>query len=176
MAERTPPTGTLRALAEADLPLLLSWRNHPDIRRCMFNQQPIEASEHLAWYARASADTDTYLYIYEGAGDPRGFARIARIGGGRVADWGFYAAPDAAKGTGSQLGGAVLAQAFDTLGLHKLCAQVLASNERSLDFHRRLGFQPEGVLREQHFGGSAWQDVHLFGLLASEWRDREKSL
>ena len=169
------PSGRLRDLAEADLPLVLSWRNHPDIRRCMFNQQPIEPSEHLAWYARASADPDTWLYIYEAGGEARGFAKISRIRGGQVADWGFYAAPDAAKGTGSQLGRAVLAQAFDSLGLHKLCAQVLAGNQRSLDFHRRLGFQPEGVLREQHFDGSRYQDVHLFGLVASEWRAQESA-
>jgi UDP-4-amino-4,6-dideoxy-N-acetyl-beta-L-altrosamine N-acetyltransferase len=176
LAENSPPSepgGRLRALAEADLPLVLSWRNHPDIRRCMFNPQPIESNEHLAWFARASADPDTYLYVYEAQGQPSGFAKIVRIDRGQVADWGFYAAPGAAKGTGSRLGRAVLEQAFGTLGLHKLCAQVLASNERSLEFHRRMGFQPEGVLREQHFDGEAWQDVHLFGLVASEWRRQE---
>lgn len=162
------PSGRLRALAEADLPLVLSWRNHPDIRRCMFNQHPIEMSEHQAWFARASADPDTWLYVYESEGMPRGFAKIVRIDGGQVADWGFYAAPDAPKGTGSRLGRAVLAQAFDVLGLRKLCAQVLASNERSLEFHRRLGFRHEGVRRESG-------EVHLFGLDAEQWRRQEPS-
>jgi len=33
----------------------------------------------------------------------------------------------------------------------------------------RLGFQREGVLRQQHFDGQQYHDVVCFGLLANEW-------
>ena len=87
-----------------------------------------------------------------------------------MADWGFYAAPDAPKGTGRQLGKAVQYYVFVQAGLHKLCGQALVYNERSIRFHQSLGFQQEGILREQHFDGQNYHDVVCFGLLASEWQ------
>jgi len=87
-----------------------------------------------------------------------------------LGEWGFYVAPDAAKGTGRALGVAALRYAFETLSLRKLCGEVIATNVRSLRFHEKLGFQREGVLREQHFDGKNHLDVHYFGLLIREWR------
>lgn len=99
-----------------------------------------------------------------------GFINIHQIAAGGIADWGFYAAPDAPKGTGKQLGQAALQYAFSVVGAHKLCAQALHFNERSVRFHLNLGFQQEGTLRDQHFDGQNYHDVVCFGLLASEWQ------
>ncbi|MOA13535.1 hypothetical protein D3C78_1335930 [compost metagenome] len=107
--------------------------------------------------------------MFECGAVPLGFINIHQIAPGGVADWGFYAAPDAPKGTGRQLGQAALRYAFTQAGLHKLCGQALAYNERSIKFHLSQGFQQEGILREQHFDGQNYHDVVCFGLLASEW-------
>lgn len=161
--------GGVRAMAEADLALVLSWRNHPEVRRFMFHQGGIGLEEHRAWFERLSADASSHLLVYlDAAGVPAGFARLTRVDAGPVADWGFYAAPGAPRGTGLGLGRAVLAHAFGPLRLHKVCGQVAAFNEASLRMHRKLGFHEEGVLREQHFDGSRFQDVHCFGMLAGE--------
>jgi RimJ/RimL family protein N-acetyltransferase len=87
-----------------------------------------------------------------------------------MADWGFYRAPEAPNGSGLRMGRAALDWAFETLSLHKLCGQVIADNPRSLAFHRKLGFQLEGVLREQYHDGTHYFDVHCFGLLRHEWQ------
>ena len=92
------------------------------------------------------------------------------IAAGGIADWGFYAAPDAPKGTGRKLGASALTYAFARLELHKVCGQALDFNERSIHFHLRLGFQQEGVLREQHFDGEQYHGIVCFGLLATEWQ------
>jgi RimJ/RimL family protein N-acetyltransferase len=91
-----------------------------------------------------------------------------------VADWGFYLAPDAPKGSGRELGKQALDYAFTQLGLHKVCGQALGFNKRSIAFHTALGFTEEGCLREQHFNDGKFHDVVCFGLLSHEWQARAK--
>ncbi len=157
-------------MSENDLELVLSWRNHPQVRRYMYTQHEISLEEHTRWFDRAKQDSERHLLIFEPGSTPLGFINIHQIAPGGIADWGFYVAPDAPKGTGRSLGNAALQFAFKTLTLHKLCGQALAFNERSIRFHLGQGFQQEGVLRQQHFDGQQYHDVICFGLLASDWR------
>jgi UDP-4-amino-4,6-dideoxy-N-acetyl-beta-L-altrosamine N-acetyltransferase len=156
-------------MCESDLEQVLHWRNHPEIRRYMYTQHEISLEEHAHWFARASLDPERHLLVFEIDSISLGFINIHQIASAGIADWGFYAAPDAPKGTGRALGQAALLYAFERAGLHKLCGQALAFNERSIRFHMNLGFQREGVLRQQHFDGQQYHDVVCFGLLASEW-------
>ena len=135
----------------------------------MYTQHEISLPEHALWFARVSQDPERHLLVFEIDKSPLGFINIHQIASGGIADWGFYAAPDAPKGTGRALGQAALHHAFETLALHKLCGQALAFNERSIRFHLNLGFQREGVLRQQHYDDQQYHDVVCFGLLASEW-------
>ena len=156
-------------MTDADLERVWGWRNHPDISRYMYTQHEITLDEHCRWFAKASGDPTRHLLIYEDHAIPLGFINLHQIGNGGIADWGFYAAPDAPKGTGYALGRAAINYAFGIAGFHKISAQALSYNERSIRFHASLGFQREGVLREQHFDGKQYHDVVFFGLLASEW-------
>lgn len=160
----------VRPMNKRDLGQVLSWRNHPDVRRYMFTQHEISFDEHARWFAQASQDPERHLLVFEINRTPRGFINVHQIATGGIADWGFYAAPEAPKGSGRAIGEAALRYAFETIGLHKLCGQALAFNERSIRFHLNLGFQREGVLRQQHFDAQQYHDVVCFGLLANEWQ------
>lgn len=163
-------TQHMRRMRQADLEQVLAWRNHPDVRRFMYTQHEISLEEHISWFERASQDARRHLLVHEQGGVALGFVNLHEVGAGGIVDWGFYAAPDAPKGTGRQLGRQALLYAFGELGLHKVCGQALAFNEPSIRFHLRLGFQQEGVLREQHFDGERYHDIVCFGLLAAEWK------
>lgn len=157
-------------MVHADLERVLAWRNHPDVRRYMYTQHEITLDEHQRWFERTLPDPKKHLLIFEVNHQPRGFVNFNEAGSGRIADWGFYAAPDAPKGSGRQLGRTALNHAFIQLQLHKVCGQALAYNERSIQFHQSLGFQQEGILRDQHFDGERHHHVICFGLLDHEWQ------
>lgn len=163
------PPCSLRALCEADLEKVLSWRNRPEVRRVMLNQHEIQLDEHRRWFANASSDPARRLLIAEATGTSLGFVHFSGVAPGGVSDWGFYAAEGAPRGSGSRFGGAAINYAFSVLSVHKVCAQVLASNEVSLRLHRKLGFVEEGVLRDQYRSGENYQDLICFGLLRHEW-------
>jgi UDP-4-amino-4,6-dideoxy-N-acetyl-beta-L-altrosamine N-acetyltransferase len=159
----------VRPMRADDLGLVRAWRNHPDIRRHMFTRHEISLEEHSRWFERASAQPGRQLLIFERGDEPAGFVNLACIVQPAVWDWGFYVAPGSPRGTGRRLAGVVLRAVFGDMSAHKLCAQVLSSNEWSLRFHDALGFAREGVLREQQHDGSGYRDVVCFGLLHHEY-------
>ena len=159
----------IRKVTEQDLPMVLAWRNHAEVRRYMFTQHEISLDEHRNWFAKASRDHSRCLLIVEEDKQAIGYVQFSKVEDGGVADWGFYARPDAPKGTGRKLGVMALNHAFGPLKLHKVCGQAIASNQTSIAFHQRLGFVLEGVLRDQQRINGAYHSLYCFGLLATEW-------
>lgn len=168
--------GTVRKVVEGDLNRILRWRNHVSIRQFMYSQHEITEDEHQSWFEQASTDDTRHLLIYEVDGNPLGFVNFNQHRSFPVADWGFYLAPDSPKGTGYHLGLSALDYAFGKVNLHKVCGEVLATNKRSIQYHFKLGFKQEGVLREQYPDNGSYHDVVCFGLLDHEWEHKVEGL
>lgn len=164
----------LRVMTKEDLEMVLGWRNNPDVRNFMYTRHEISLKEHSDWFTSASCDSNRHLLIFEQNAIAKGFVQISQKSH-NLADWGFYIAPDAPKGTGIALGQAALTYAFSRLKLHKLCGEALGYNEKSIRFHLKLGFTQEGVLREQHYDGVQYNNIYCFGLLAREWETKHGS-
>jgi len=169
MLESDSDTGLVRPMTADDLEMVFVWRNHPDIKRYMLTRRHIALDEHKQWFARALQSSSKQLMVYEQRGTPMGFVSFTGVAPEGAADWGFYAAPNAPKGTGFKLGRAALNYGFNVFRLHKICGQVVASNDASMHMHRKLGFREEGVLREQHMVGDVHVSLICFGLLHDEW-------
>jgi RimJ/RimL family protein N-acetyltransferase len=82
-----------------------------------------------------------------------------------------YALAHAAWGRGylAEALPALLAFAFDTLGLHRIEADVDPRNAPSLRALERVGFRREGLLRERYHLAGEVQDAVVYGLLRPEW-------
>lgn len=158
-----------RQMVQGDLALILSWRNHPTVRQHMLTQHEISLAEHQHWFQCASGDARRKLLIVEEAGIAIGHVNFSGVEPGGVADWGFYAAPGAAKGSGKKVCATALTTAFNEFQLHKVCGHALQSNKASAGLHLRLGFSLEGRLREHSRTGQVYQDLLCFGLLKREW-------
>ena len=163
----------IRTVTENDLEMLLTWRNHPDVRRYMFTQHEIGLTEHRNWFNKVNLDESRHLLIVEEEMQAFGYVQFSQVAEGGIAHWGFYVRPDANKGTGYKLGSVAIKHAFVDLKLHKVCGQAIDSNLASIAFHQRLGFVQEGVLRDQQRLGGSYNSLHCFGLLAKDWRDEK---
>lgn len=170
MTESVP----IRSMVEEDLTMVLAWRNHTEVRRFMFTQDEISLAEHTHWFMRVMQDNSRRLLIVQELGSPIGFVQFSNVEPGGVAEWGFYARPDAAKGTGRKLGTLALDHAFNELKLQKVCGQAFDTNQASIRFHERLGFKRKCVLRDQKRINDQYQTLICFGLLAHEWQDHKQ--
>lgn len=161
----------LRPLEASDLKHILPWRNAPAVRQAMFSQHEISLDEHQAWFCRMLADDSNRWFLYLNKNNqPFGVVNFTDLDTAQhSAFWGFYACPDATPGTGLRISLDALDKAFNELGLEKLNADMLTTNSRFLEMHKKVGFAEEGLFREQFFNGEQRIDVIRLGMLASEW-------
>jgi UDP-4-amino-4,6-dideoxy-N-acetyl-beta-L-altrosamine N-acetyltransferase len=157
-------------MASKDLPIVLRWRNHDYVREFMFEQSQVNELEHQEWFFAASADPNRELLIFEQNAQALGFVQLRTDNEAGLVEWGFYASPEAPRGTGTAMLNCALNHVFKGEKAYKVCGRVLARNKASIRLHQKLGFRQEGILRQHHFDGSVLHDVHLFGMLNSEWK------
>lgn len=163
MAVVRTPKVSLRLMAEADLPIVLAWRNHPKIRLHMYSQGEISLTEHAEWFRDASAKPSRVLLIFVVNDTPAGYANFT-LYDGKQAKWGFYLAPNAPKGAGYFLGEAVTDHGFSVLGLEKIWGEVLEKNTPSQHFHIRHGFEYETTFL------LGLSNVHKYVLTKNAWQ------
>jgi RimJ/RimL family protein N-acetyltransferase len=74
------------------------------------------------------------------------------------------------KGYGREVLEYIIEYAFDKMNLHRLEAEALEFNEISISLLEKLGFQPEGRLREAKYHNDKYWDILRYGLLKSEYK------
>ena len=159
-------------MTDQDLDRVLRWRNAPRVRQNMYSQHEISLDEHRSWWQSVKERQDRLYYIFNRDGVASGFASLTDIDAvNGTASWAFFAADDAAKGTGTLMERAVLRKVFDDLGLRKLCCEVLDFNDRVVAFHERFGFRIEGRLKAHKLIGHRYCDVLLMAIFADDWQD-----
>jgi ribosomal-protein-serine acetyltransferase len=96
-----------------------------------------------------------------------GFPMIDRVS--RAAMIGYWIATEhEGRGLVTRAVSALIDHAFGELGLHRVEIQAATGNVRSRAVPERLGFTQEGVLREAELVGERYQDLAVYGLLASD--------
>ncbi|MEC3885215.1 UDP-4-amino-4,6-dideoxy-N-acetyl-beta-L-altrosamine N-acetyltransferase [Halobacillus sp. HZG1] len=168
----------LRDVERADLPMIWKWRNAEHIRIHMYHDQWIPWEDHVSWFERDQQNPSSYtkLFIYKER--PLGVVRFTNIDQKQgTCEWGFYIGdPEAPKGAGTAMGMLGLDFMFVTVGIRKVCAEVLDVNVASLRFHEKLGFVPEGRLIEQIVREGKFIDVIPMGLFKNGWLKRREIL
>lgn len=169
--------GTLRAVRDDELDLMLSWRNHPSIREKMYSRHEISKGEHRSWWERTKVREDLQYLIYEYQGSPRGVVGLTNIDiENSNCCWAFYSDPVAPRGTGSRMEYLALEKVFYEIGLNKLYCEVLDFNKPVIKLHLKFGFQIEGDFRQQHRYNDEYIDIVRLGILKSEWAGRRSEI
>ena len=85
--------------------------------------------------------------------------------------WAFH--PDfQGRGYAAEAAGALLDLAFDTVGLHRVYAELDPRNAASAALCVRLGMRHEAHFVDELFFKGAWGDTDVYGILAHEWAAR----
>lgn len=76
------------------------------------------------------------------------------------------------QGYAKEAADALLALCFDSLGAHRVFAQLDARNETSARLCERLGMRQEALLRETEIFKGEWADTAVYALLEQDYRTR----
>lgn len=105
--------------------------------------------------------------------------RIAGCAGFPGVDWlarstsiGYWLAEEhQGRGLMTRAVGALVEHAFSEWDLHRVEIRAATGNTRSRAIPERLGFTQEGVLREAELVGDEYQDLAVYGLVATKMSD-----
>ncbi|GLL06909.1 GNAT family N-acetyltransferase [Dactylosporangium matsuzakiense] len=121
--------------------------------------------------AQSEPRPDYYLAVANSADTLIGFMRIG-LGRDRSGELGYaLRRDDWGKGYATEATKLMITFGFKVLRLHRIQAACGPDNRASQRLLTRLGFTPEGRLRDHVFTNDAWRDSLLYSLLEHEWRD-----
>jgi UDP-4-amino-4,6-dideoxy-N-acetyl-beta-L-altrosamine N-acetyltransferase len=117
--------------------LVLSWRNHPDIRKWMIDDSLIPLENHLRFIDLLHTKTDRCYFLVQKDSEYIGVIDLTAIDS-NCAELGIYANPDM-RGVGHILMKALIDHA-KTLGLSKLIAHMFINNVRACHLYKKFNF------------------------------------
>ena len=125
---------------------------------------------------RPQSDDGVRLRLLACARDDGRIVGVVSLGG--IAPWpsldchtGYWlAAGETGKGLMRDAVASLIDHAFEDRCLHRVAANILSANRRSLALVRALGFTREGVLRGLIEIDGAWRDHECWSVLSTEWR------
>jgi ribosomal-protein-alanine N-acetyltransferase len=164
----------LREFRADDLDASMAVVGDPEVTRTLSfdTRGRAQQAERLAQdIARAQSDPrpDYYLAIANDADLLVGFMRIA-FGRDRSGELGFAVRRDDwGKGYATEAASLMLDFGFRTLRLHRIQAACGPESRASQRLLARLGFTPEGRIRDHVFTNDAWRDSLLYSILDHEW-------
>lgn len=166
--------GKLRDIHKDDLQKLLNWRNQQHIRNVMFNDALISWDQHVNWYENLIKSDNKISKIFTFKDEDLGVLNINNIEEeNSCCEWGFYIGEKSApKGAGLLLGFTSLEFIFTSLKMRKLNAEVIESNVISHNFHKKLGFRLDGIMRKQIKRNNNFEDVYLYSIFHDEWKEK----
>jgi RimJ/RimL family protein N-acetyltransferase len=171
----------LRPLEREDAPLFVPWLNDAEVTRtlALFSRpinlqaelaflENVYKSEHEVTFGIAVKETDALI---GGTGlsqiDFKNCHASFGIFIGEKSEWG--------KGYGTEATALVTGYAFETLNMHRVWLHVYEYNERGIRAYERVGFQREGLLRQDRYHEGRYWDTIVMGILREEWEARRQS-
>ena len=156
--------------------LYCKWKNDPEVRRYSRNAWPRtieEIKKRSEPVPRGQMRESIDFTIYHKS-DKR---PIGIIGFGHI-NWvdrnanmfAMIGEPDYwGKGIVGEASKLVIEYGFSELNLHKIYAGIYTPNERSHRAAEKLGFNKEGVFKEEQYVDGQYHDVHKFALFKRDW-------
>lgn len=161
----------LRAIENADLPILLKWRNQPELRQYFREYRELSMQHQANWHEQTLGDSSVLMFavINIENDDIIGACGLCYIDWkNRNAEISIYIgenllyidekyAPDAVR--------VLVEYAFGELCLHRLWVEVFDFDIKKQSLFIRHGFELEGRHRQKYWMGKKWHDSLFYGLL-----------
>lgn len=149
----------LCGITEADLPLILEWRNHSKVRDVMFTDQVISLSEHMAWWERLQADSCRKVLLCIHRNTPVGIVNYFDIDSVcSTCHWGFYLDNGSKFVAENRLAvwlaleQEAIRYAFDVIGCSELLCETFEFNHEVIMVHKKFGFLETSCLTKNKQG------------------------
>lgn|SRR5688572_27576662 len=160
----------LRGIEAEDYELLRDWQNDAEVAYWMDYRTPFSLRDIEEDQERARSEGRPFVITYEGKAIGKAglnqFRWEARVAAmyiyiGDKSLWG--------QGLGRDAIMALLALAFDELGLQRVELTLLAENKRAQKAYESCGFVLEGTLRGRSYRAGTWHDTSVMSVSRDDY-------
>lgn len=132
----------LRPMREEDAEYVVKWRNDPDIKKWMFNQEKLTKEKHLEWFRLPKANRIDYMVCDKRNGKPIGTVNFTNIKdketeAGKLLGDRLYLG----KGYAKEAFGLWIRVGFKKFGFENIYVLTQISNKRNIELNKKLGFR-----------------------------------
>ena len=122
--------------------LALNMRNHPQIKKWMYNQNNISKTSHFEFIKNLENDIEQRYFLVKQQKNIIGSINFSQINLHNSVEFGLYTNPfKSLKSAGKILEAAAIHYAFRELDVNKLKLKVFTDNERAINFYKKCGFK-----------------------------------
>lgn len=160
----------IRPICEDDLPIRVSWMNHPNVYSSMHYDIPVILEKTVSWYRQNQDNKNRIDLVFEEQGKLVAMGGLTSIDHSiRKAELYIFVDPFfQSKGTGTMATRALCKYGFETLGLNKIYLVTNESNIPAQKVYEKVGFKLEGRLRAETLVAGQIEDRLYYGLFKDE--------
>jgi diamine N-acetyltransferase len=168
----------IRAIETDDLPLLVTWRNSPDVYRFFYEYEPLSLITQKAWFDKLVQKNDEKFWLVETLQDKQPIGTVGLI----HIDWRNRKAELARvliieehrqHGQGSEVICLLLRYFFDHMNMNRLYCDTFSTNQYAVAFYEKLGFKHEGTFRQHVFKDGQYRDLTYLAMLREDYLSDE---
>ena len=120
--------------------MILKWRNHPEIRKWMYNQDEITLDEHLTFIESLKSRKDKLYFLVKKEDEFIGVIDFTQLVEKKSVHMGIYANPSI-KGNGAILLNKIINYSFNNLKVERVFSEVFAENEKAHNLYKKFNFK-----------------------------------
>ena len=163
----------LRPITMEDTPLIVRWRNNPNVRKRFIFQECFTEEMHKNWMDTKVATGEVVQYIIElrSTGAPVGSVYLRDIDEtNHSAEYGIFIGENETRGmgVGSETAKLFVKSMFTCLHLHKIYLRVFEDNPQACASYIKAGFQLEGVSRDMVYLNGEYKNIVFMSVLEGE--------
>lgn len=169
----------IRLMEEDDVPYRVKWINNPEIRHTLNFDYPISEIGTRKWLHNVAGNPSRRDFIVcdKKTDKPLGYGGFINIdvkNEKAESYMGIGEKSSHGKGIGYEIRTILLNYAFYELNLNKVYAYVWKENKAMVRLNEKVGFQIEGLLRQDILSHGEKRDRYIMGILRSEYLNQNK--
>ena len=166
----------IRPIQLGDTEKIVKWRNNPKVKKQLYTQSDLTLEQHNNYFQSKILTGEVKQFIIVVDDDNKelevGTTFLKSIDNySHKAEFGIFIGEDTSrvKGYGSQATKLTLDYGFKELGLNRVYLTVLADNSIAINAYKKVGFQLEGILKQDYKRNNTFVDVAIMGIVREDW-------
>ena len=164
----------LRLMEEKDVPYKVKWINNPEFRHTLNFDYPLSEISTKKWLHNVAGNSTRKDFIVCDieSDKPIGYGGLIGIdykNGKAESYMGIGDQSYQGKGIGYEIRKILLDYAFTELNMNKIYAYVWKENSPMITLNEKVGFQIEGLLRQDILSHGEKRDRYIMGILKEEY-------